>query len=111
MLVVPALVTAIGLVFAVLTERIRWSVAFKTAVFMPMAISLFAAGVIWHIMYLQDPSLGAVNAAIARRRQVFRPPGPLSGAAASTNALTGSPSTGFTLKTPDPARLGRPARA
>ncbi len=50
-LVVPALVTAIGLVFAVLTERIRWSVAFKTAVFMPMAISLFAAGVIWHIMY------------------------------------------------------------
>ncbi|MHB8961364.1 MAG: carbohydrate ABC transporter permease, partial [Candidatus Limnocylindrales bacterium] len=51
-LVAPALVTAIGLVFAVLTERIRWSVAFKTAVFMPMAISLFAAGVIWHIMYL-----------------------------------------------------------
>ena len=37
--VVPALVTAIGLVFAVLTERICWSVAFKTAVFMPMAIS------------------------------------------------------------------------
>src|SRR5674476_1428920 len=55
-LVVPALVTAIGLVFAVLTERVRWSVAFKTAVFMPMAISLFAAGVIWHIMYQQDPS-------------------------------------------------------
>jgi len=26
--VVPALVTAIGLVFAVLTERVRWSVAF-----------------------------------------------------------------------------------
>src|ERR671930_388446 len=40
--VVPALVTAIGLVFAVLGERVRWSVAFKTAVFMPMAISLFA---------------------------------------------------------------------
>ena len=38
-LVVPALVTAIGLVFAVLTERVSWSVAFKTAVFMPMAIS------------------------------------------------------------------------
>ncbi|MFN8121373.1 MAG: hypothetical protein U0237_02980 [Thermoleophilia bacterium] len=37
--VVPALVTAIGLIFAVLTEKIRWSVAFKVAVFMPMAIS------------------------------------------------------------------------
>ena len=28
--VVPAFVTAIGLIFAVLTERVRWSVAFKT---------------------------------------------------------------------------------
>jgi len=33
-------------VFAVLTERVRWSVALRTAVFMPMAISLFAAGVL-----------------------------------------------------------------
>ena len=64
--VVPALVTAIGLVFAVLTERIAWAVAFKTAVFMPMAVSLFAAGVIWHVMYQQDPSQGAVNAADRR---------------------------------------------
>ena len=48
--------TAIGLIFAVLTERVRWSVAFKTVVFMPMAISAFAAGVIWRLMYQQDPS-------------------------------------------------------
>src|SRR5437763_8592053 len=61
--VVPAFVTAIGLIFAVLTERVRWSVAFKTVVFMPMAISLFAAGVIWRIMDNQDPHLGALNAA------------------------------------------------
>ena len=40
----PAFVTAIGLVFAVLLERIRFSVAFKVVVFMPVAISLFAAG-------------------------------------------------------------------
>ena len=98
--VAPALVTAIGLVFAVLTERVRWSVAFKTAVFMPMAISLFAAGVIWHLMYLQDPSQGAVNAAIGGIEQVFRPPGPLSGAAPSTRALVGSPQSGFTLRIP-----------
>ena len=32
------IVAGIGLVFAVLTERIGWAVAFKTAVFMPMAI-------------------------------------------------------------------------
>ena len=56
--IVPALVTAIGLVFAVLLERVRLSVAFKTAVFMPMAISLFAAGVIWRLMYEQGPRPG-----------------------------------------------------
>jgi alpha-glucoside transport system permease protein len=96
-LVVPALVTAIGLVFAVLTERIRWSVAFKTAVFMPMAISLFAAGVIWHIMYQQDPSQGTINAGIAVVKDAVNPPGVLSGATASTNALKGSPQKGYTL--------------
>src|SRR5215208_8004985 len=36
--VVPALVTAIGLIFAVLTERVSWRLAFRTAVFMPMAV-------------------------------------------------------------------------
>lgn len=97
-LVVPALVTAIGLVFAVLTERVRWSVAFKTAVFMPMAISLFAAGVIWHIMYQQDPSQGTINAAIRVVRDVANPPGLLSGATPSTNVLTGSPYQGFTSR-------------
>ena len=61
----PAFVTAIGLVFAVLLERIRFSTAFKVAVFMPMAISLFAAGVIWRLMYEKDPDQGTVNAAIA----------------------------------------------
>ena len=45
-----------------LTERVRWSVAFKTIVFLPMAISAFATGVTWRIMYVQDPNLGAVNA-------------------------------------------------
>ena len=78
--VVPALVTAIGLIFAVLTERVRWSVAFKTAVFMPMAISLFAAGVIWRIMYQQDPTRGAINAAIGVVHDAVRPPGVLADA-------------------------------
>jgi alpha-glucoside transport system permease protein len=98
--VVPALVTAIGLIFAVLTERVRWAVAFKTAVFMPMAISLFAAGVIWRIMDAQDPNLGAVNAGLRVIHDAFVPPGPLSDASPSTPALTGTPKTGLTLKTP-----------
>ena len=63
-LIVPAFVTALGLVFAVLLERVRFATAFKVAVFMPMAISLFAAGVIWRLMYDKDPSQGTVNASI-----------------------------------------------
>ena len=73
----PALVTAIGLIFAVLTERVRWAVAFKTVVFLPMAISAFATGVTWRIMYQQDPGLGAVNALGKTSSGVFSPPGVL----------------------------------
>jgi alpha-glucoside transport system permease protein len=98
--VVPALVTAVGLVFAVLTERIRWGVAFKIAVFMPMAISLFAAGVIWRIMYQQEPSRGAINAVIASVHDKVQPPGPLSDALPSGTQLSGTPATGIVLKTP-----------
>ena len=98
--VVPAVVTAIGLIFAVLTERVAWSVAFKAAVFMPMAISLFAAGVIWRIMYQQDPSVGAINAAIGVVKDAVQPPGPLSTAQPSSVALKGTPSTGLTLRIP-----------
>ena len=107
----PALITAIGLIFAVLTERVRWSVAFKTVVFMPMAISLFAAGVIWRIMDQQDPSRGAVNAAIGGVHDAFSPPGALRTRSRRPPALTGSPSTGFTLKTPLQPGRRRAARA
>ena len=99
-LVVPALVTAIGLIFAVLTERVGWSVAFKTAVFMPMAISAFAAGVTWRIMYQQDPDQGAVNAGIAAVKDAVNPPGVLSEAAPSTEAVVGTPEGGLTLAEP-----------
>ncbi len=98
--VVPALVTALGLIFAVLTERVRWSVAFKTMVFLPMAISAFATGVTWRIMYQQDPNLGAVNALGRSISGVFHATGPLQDALPSTPALQGSPQKGLVLKTP-----------
>ena len=96
--VVPALVAAIGMVFAVLTERISWKVAFRTAVFMPMAISMFAAGVIWHIMDEKDPERGAVNAAIGAIKDVFGSSGVLSRGQPSSDALTGSVRDGFVLR-------------
>jgi alpha-glucoside transport system permease protein len=98
--VVPALVTAIGLVFAVLTERVSWAVAFKTAVFMPMAVSLFAAGVIWHVMDQKDPGQGAVNALIGAAHDSIWPPGALSDALASGTKVGGTPTSGIFLKAP-----------
>jgi alpha-glucoside transport system permease protein len=110
LLVVPAFVTAIGLVFAVLLERIRFSVAFKVAVFMPMAISLFAAGVIWRLMYEKDPEQGTVNAAIAVVKDAVSPSGALPSALPSTDAITGGTDQGMVLNTPlqagDVAQIG-----
>jgi alpha-glucoside transport system permease protein len=108
--VVPALVTAIGLVFAVLTERIRWSTGFKTAVFMPMAISLFAAGVIWHIMDEKDPSQGTINAALKVVDDTFGSGGALTAGQGSSPRIAGSTGSGLVLRTPlragDTALLG-----
>jgi alpha-glucoside transport system permease protein len=108
--VVPAAVTALGLIFAVLTERVRWSVAFKTVVFMPMAVSAFAAGVTWRIMYLQEPDRGAINAAVGAVKGTFSPAGVLSGAAPSTDALKQTSGGGLELSQPigpgDVADLG-----
>jgi alpha-glucoside transport system permease protein len=96
-LIIPAAVTAVGLIFAVLVERVRWSVAFKIAVFIPLAVSLFAVGVIWRIMYQQDPDRGAINAGIAAIKGVVSEEGVLSTARPSSDALTGTPQGGLTL--------------
>lgn len=62
-IVAPSIATAFGLLFAVLTERVRWGTAFKMVVFMPMAISMLAAGIIFGLVYQQDPDRGVANAA------------------------------------------------
>ncbi|MBI4259723.1 MAG: ABC transporter permease subunit [Actinobacteria bacterium] len=83
-LVVPALVTSLGLVFAVLTERISWGTAFKVVVFMPMAISFLSAGVIWRgVMWEQDPNRGLVNAAFGSAIDAFGGKGVYPGAGPS----------------------------
>ena len=81
--VAPTVVTSLGLIFAVLTERIRWSTAFKVLIFMPMAISFLSAGVTWRLIYEQDPDVGIANAAVGAVVDAVRPPGSLPGARAS----------------------------
>jgi alpha-glucoside transport system permease protein len=108
LLIVPAFVTAIGLVFAVLIERVRFSSAFKVAVFMPMAISLFAAGVIWRLMYEKDPSQGTVNAAIGAVKDTVSPPGSLESALPSSDALETAGDGSLVLQAPlDPGSVAQ----
>lgn len=70
-IVAPITCTVLGLIFAVLMDRIKWATAFKLIVFMPMAISMLAAGVIFRMMFQESPNLGVVNAAITSVQSVF----------------------------------------
>src|SRR4029079_4473572 len=97
--VVPAFVTAFGLLFAVLTERISWAVGVKTIIFLPMAISAFATGVTWRLMYQQNPDQGAINALGRTVSDAVTAPGVLSNAVPSTSALQ-TQGGGLLLKTP-----------
>ncbi|WP_326697798.1 sugar ABC transporter permease [Streptomyces sp. NBC_01754] len=67
----PTVATALGLIFAVLTERIRWGTAFKLVVFMPMAISMLAAGIIFRLVYDQAPERGVANAVVVGVHDTF----------------------------------------
>lgn len=78
--VAPTVVTVLGLMFAVLTERVRLVNAFRLALFMPMAISFLAAGVTFRLVYDEDPNRGALNAAIVAVHDSFAPPSPYPGA-------------------------------
>ena len=53
-----------GLIVAVLTDRVRYETGVKALIFIPMAISFVAAGVIWNFMYDFNPEVGTVNAAV-----------------------------------------------
>jgi alpha-glucoside transport system permease protein len=71
----PFVVTFLGLLFAVLTERIRWSTAFKAIIFMPIVFSATASALIWRGIFDLDPHVGMVNAAIQTASDWVSPPG------------------------------------
>jgi alpha-glucoside transport system permease protein len=53
---------ALGLGLAVLAVRVRYERAVKTAIFIPMAISATAVGIIWLLVYNTDSDIGVLNA-------------------------------------------------
>ncbi|GGO97415.1 carbohydrate ABC transporter permease [Wenjunlia tyrosinilytica] len=70
-IVAPTVATTLGLIFAVLTERVSWGTAFKLLIFMPMAISMLAAGIIFRLVYEQDPDKGVANAVVVGVHDTF----------------------------------------
>ncbi len=60
---------SLGLVIAVLTDRVRYEAAAKAMIFLPMAISFVAASVIWRFMFefrpAGMPQIGLLNALLS----------------------------------------------
>ncbi len=53
---VPPVATAIGLLFAILIDKARGEAFAKALIFLPMALSLVGASLIWKFMYQSRPS-------------------------------------------------------
>ena len=55
-LLVPTLATAVGLLYAIVIDKARGEAFAKALVFMPMAISLVGASIIWKFVYTVRPA-------------------------------------------------------
>lgn len=91
-IIFPFVVTFIGLVFAVLTERIRWATAFKAIIVMPIVFSTTASALVWSEIFDLNPNVGALNAVIQVVTDWFTPPGayPVSSASGQSVAALAS---------------------
>jgi alpha-glucoside transport system permease protein len=69
LVLLTALTVGFGLAFAVLFDRVKYEAVAKALIFLPMAISFVAAGVIWKLMYDYQPpghaQTGTLNAVVA----------------------------------------------
>jgi alpha-glucoside transport system permease protein len=52
----PVLTVGLGLLIAVIVDRVRYESIAKSVIFLPLAISATAAGVIWFFMFLWQPA-------------------------------------------------------
>lgn len=109
--IAPLLLTGLGLVLAVLTEKVRWATAFKLVLFLPMAVSFLAAGIVFRLAYEQDPERGVLNAVVTGVHDTFADPAAYPTARAREGeGLTGKPGGPYLTDRAhgpgDPAALG-----
>jgi len=67
------LVIGIGLIIAVLADRVRYESFIKSVIFLPMAISATAAAVIWLFVYSPNANIGLLNAVLGALIPGFQP--------------------------------------
>jgi len=61
-LVTPFVATGIGMIYAILVDRAKGEAVAKALIFLPMAISLVGASIIWKFMYdYKDPAGGTAK--------------------------------------------------
>ncbi|MGN9793443.1 ABC transporter permease subunit [Streptomyces sp. OZ13] len=105
--VAPVLLTGLGLMLAVLTEKVRWATAFKLVLFLPMAVSFLAAGIIFRLAYEQNPDRGVLNAVVVAAHDAFEDPAAYPTARVrEQSGLTGK--AGGPYSTEDTVRPGSP---
>ena len=67
-ILLPVLTVGLGLLIAVIVDRVRYESIAKSVIFLPLAISATAAGVIWFFMFLWQPpgqpQVGTLNGAL-----------------------------------------------
>jgi alpha-glucoside transport system permease protein len=69
LIVLPLFTVGFGLLIAVLVDRVRYESIAKSLIFLPLAISMVAAGVIWRFMFAYEapgtPQTGVFNGILA----------------------------------------------
>ncbi|HSH78306.1 MAG TPA: sugar ABC transporter permease [Herpetosiphonaceae bacterium] len=72
-LLMPTLCVGLGLLIAVLTDRVRYERLIKVIIFLPMAISATAVAIIWRFVYNPDANTGLLNAVLTTVIPGFEP--------------------------------------
>jgi len=66
------LTVSLGLIIAVLADRVKYESIVKSIIFMPMAISFVGAGVIWKFVYAYRPASAAQTGILNALRSFFQ---------------------------------------
>ncbi len=107
--VFTTVVILIGLVIAVLAEKVRYEAIVKAVIFLPYCISATAAGIIWLFMY--DPHIGLLNAIVGSIIHLEQPVNFMGDPALATFAIIVAAvwiQTGFTTVVTSAALKGIP---